>query len=53
MEVVMRVIRYLKGTPYKGFLFQNNGHLEVEAFTDADWAQSNVDRDQTLGTLLL
>ena len=31
-----RILRYLKGTPEKGILYENKGHLQVEVFTDAE-----------------
>ena len=36
MEVVMKILRYLKRSPGKGLLFSKNHHLQVEAYTDAD-----------------
>ena len=36
MEAVMRIVRYLKGAPGSGIIFKMNGHLKVEAYTDAD-----------------
>ena len=35
-EVAYRTSKYLKGTPGKGLLFQNRGHLQIEAYIDAD-----------------
>nr|XP_028964595.1 uncharacterized protein LOC108174041 [Malus domestica] len=36
MDVVKRILRYLKSTPGKGLMFSNHGHQEVEGYTDAD-----------------
>ncbi|KAH9741645.1 protein kinase domain-containing protein [Citrus sinensis] len=47
MEDVFRILKYLKTSPGKGILFSKNNHLRVEAYTDADWAGSFVDRKST------
>jgi hypothetical protein len=47
MEVVYRILRYLKGSPGKGLWFKRNGHLDVEGYCDADWASSLDDRRST------
>ncbi|GAV57746.1 LOW QUALITY PROTEIN: hypothetical protein CFOL_v3_01282, partial [Cephalotus follicularis] len=49
LEVVYRILRYLKSTPGKGILFSRYDHLNLEAYTDADWASSRVDRRSTSG----
>ena len=49
LEAVYRILRYLKGTPGRGLLFKKNEHLQIEAFTDADWAGSVTDRRSTFG----
>jgi len=36
MDVVERILRYLKSTPEKRILFSNNGYLKVEGYTDAN-----------------
>ncbi|XP_073041799.1 uncharacterized protein [Primulina eburnea] len=48
-ETVYRILRYMKRTPGKGLLFKRRGHLQVEAYTDADWAGSLTDRRSTSG----
>jgi hypothetical protein len=49
MEAVNRIIRYLKGCPGRGLLYKSNGSLQVECYTDADWAGSLDDRRSTSG----
>ncbi|XP_076959913.1 secreted RxLR effector protein 161-like [Bidens hawaiensis] len=49
MEAAIRIIRYLKGTIGHGVLFKPNAHLEVQGYTDADWAGDRGDRRSTSG----
>jgi len=49
MELVHRILRYLKGTPGRGLWFKKNMHLDLEGFCDADWASSRDDRRSTSG----
>ena len=49
LEAVNRILRYLKGSPGRGLLYKACGHLQVEAYTDADWAGSVMDRRSTSG----
>ena len=48
-EAVYKILRYLKGTPGRGLLFKKHGHLQVEIYTDADWAGSVNDRRSISG----
>ena len=48
-NAVYRILRYLKGTLGKGLIFKKCGHLHVEAYTNADWVGSIVDRRSTSG----
>ncbi|RVX06350.1 hypothetical protein CK203_023669 [Vitis vinifera] len=47
MNTVMRILKYLKGSPEKGLLFAKNNHLEIEAYPDTNWASSASDRRTT------
>ena len=49
MEAVIRILRYLKGCPGKGLLYSCQGSLQVECYTDADWAGSLDDQRSTSG----
>ncbi|KAM0070581.1 putative RNA-directed DNA polymerase [Helianthus debilis subsp. tardiflorus] len=49
IEAVLRIIRYLKGTTGHGILFKSNGHLEIQGYTDADWAGDKGTRKSTSG----
>uniref|UniRef100_A0A8R7UAT4 Reverse transcriptase Ty1/copia-type domain-containing protein n=1 Tax=Triticum urartu TaxID=4572 RepID=A0A8R7UAT4_TRIUA len=49
MEAVIRILRYLKGCPGRGLLYRRQGDLQVECYTDADWAGSLDDRRSTSG----
>lgn len=49
MEAVIRILRYLKGTPGVGLVYTPNGHTNVEGYSDADWAGSPFDRRSTTG----
>ena len=46
-EAVIRIVRHLKACPDYGFLYKANGHLQVEAYTNADWAGSLSNRKST------
>ena len=49
LEAGYRILRYLKSTPGKGLLFQKTTQQNIEAYTDADWAGSIIDRRSTSG----
>ncbi|KAL5804478.1 hypothetical protein ACOSQ3_031278 [Xanthoceras sorbifolium] len=49
MDAVLRILRYLKGAPGRGLMFSKNEHLDIEGYTDADWAGNASDRRSTSG----
>jgi hypothetical protein len=49
LQVAHQVLQYLKGTPGKGILFKRTRGLVLEAYTDADYVGSIVDRRLTSG----
>jgi hypothetical protein len=48
-EVVYQILGYLKSCHGKGVLFNKNGHIKIEVYTDADWAGCLDDRKSTSG----
>ena len=49
MEVVYRIIKYLKVSLGKGLFFRKNETKSIEGFTDANWASTIDDQRSTLG----
>nr|KYP73997.1 Copia protein [Cajanus cajan] len=49
LQATLRIVQYLKGTPGKGILFKRNRNVNLEAYTDVDYAGSIVDRRSTTG----
>ncbi|XP_042515272.1 uncharacterized mitochondrial protein AtMg00810-like [Macadamia integrifolia] len=47
LEVVYRILKYLKFSPGKGLLYAQNNHLRIEGYSDADWAKSISDGRST------
>jgi len=47
MKVITRVLRYLKSSPGKGILFKKGENLNIEGYTNANWAGSIEDRRST------
>ena len=46
-NAVVRILRYLKGIPGKRLLFSKTSNLDVEAYTNADWAGCMSDMRST------
>lgn len=36
-DVVVRILRYLKGSPGRGLIYSNQGHNRITGFTGVDW----------------
>ena len=49
MDAAMRVVRYLKGSLGNGVAFRQNGNLEIQGYTYADWVGNSNDRRSTSG----
>ncbi|CAL2225144.1 unnamed protein product [Prunus armeniaca] len=49
IAAMMRILSYLKSAPGRGLLFKKNGHLDLEGYTDADYAGNIIDRHSTSG----
>ncbi|KAL6270194.1 hypothetical protein ACE6H2_027105 [Prunus campanulata] len=49
MAALMRILIYLKSTTRRGLLFKKNGHLDLEGYTEADYAGSIIGIHSTLG----
>ncbi|XP_021980468.1 uncharacterized mitochondrial protein AtMg00810-like [Helianthus annuus] len=46
---VIRILRYLRGTPFQNLLFPSTSSLELRAYSDADWDSDRNDRKSTTG----
>jgi hypothetical protein len=53
MDAAYRILRYLKSSPGRGLLYTKQGSLQVECYTDVDWASSLMIDDQLLGIVPL
>ena len=49
LQAANKVLHYLKGNLGKGILFKKNNTLPLQAYIDADYAGSIVDRRSTTG----
>ena len=47
MEVVNRILRYLKTTLGRGLMFRKTGRKTIEAYSNWDWVGFVVDRKST------
>ena len=46
-DAAVRILRYVKGTPGQGVLYENRGHTQIVGYSDANWASSPIDRYST------
>ncbi|KAL5813710.1 hypothetical protein ACOSQ4_002631 [Xanthoceras sorbifolium] len=46
---VLHILRYLKGTMFHGLHFSAHSSLDLQAYSDADWAGDPTDRRSTTG----
>ncbi|XP_004309959.1 PREDICTED: uncharacterized mitochondrial protein AtMg00810-like [Fragaria vesca subsp. vesca] len=49
LNIVKRILRYLKGFAGRGILLKKNGHTDIMGYADADWAGNALDRKSTTG----
>ena len=49
LQLVKRILRYLKGSLDIGILMSNNQSTEISAYIDADWVVSHIDKKSTTG----
>ena len=49
LSVVRRIIRYILGTPSCGLFFPTGSALQLQAYSDADWAGCPDTRKSTTG----
>ena len=48
-DVVVHILRYVKGTSGQKLLYENRCHTQIVGYSDADWAGSPVDRHSKSG----
>ena len=51
--VVLRILRYLKGTIFDGFHFSSHSSLTLRTYSDTDWAGDPTNRRSTTGYCFL
>lgn len=49
LQMVYKILRYLKSTPGQGLFFKKGEKSTIEVYTDADWAGCIEDRKSTSG----
>ncbi|GJY83274.1 putative ribonuclease H-like domain-containing protein [Tanacetum coccineum] len=49
LNVVKRIFKYLKGKPNLGLWYPRESPFDLEAYSDSDYAEANLDRKSTTG----
>jgi len=49
LQAIIKIVKYLKGTPRRGILFKRNKNVSLEAYIGVDFASLVVDRRSTTG----
>jgi hypothetical protein len=49
LDMMKRILRYLKGTIGRGIILTRNGHTDITGYTDFDLAGNALDRRSTTG----
>ena len=53
MNVVIRILKYIKGDPGKSLIYEDKGHTRIVGYSDANWTASPIDRQSTSGYCVL
>jgi hypothetical protein len=51
--IILRILHYVKGILFQGLHFSSHSSLELQAYSDADWANDPTDRRSTTGYCFL
>jgi hypothetical protein len=49
LDVVRRILRYIKHTLQRGIFYEAKGQLQIHGYMDADWADNVLDKRLTSG----
>ena len=49
LDMMKRILRYLKGTIGRGIVITRNGHTNIIGYTYSDWVENALDRHSTTG----
>ena len=48
-NAIIRILKYIKGSPGKGLLYGSKNHTKVVCYSDVDWTESPSDKRSTSG----